>query len=108
MLAKLINNDCDYRSSCIIQKANREKKYEDIKEVEIEVDKFEKTKEYDWLIKNSKNFGFILRYPEGKEYITGYAYEPWHFRYVGKEAATYIMDNNITFEEYYAYFVDNK
>lgn len=71
-------------------------------------DHFENTKEYAWLMENSKNYGFILRYPKGKEYITGYSYEPWHFRYVGKEAATYIMDNNITFEEYYAYFVDNK
>ena len=50
----------------------------------------------------------FLRYPEGKEYITGYNYEPWHYRYVGKDIAKYIYENNITFEEYWAYFVDNK
>ena len=43
-----------------------------------------------WLAENSYRFGFILRYPQGKEYITGIDYEPWHFRYVGVEAATYI------------------
>ncbi len=49
------------------------------------------------------NFGFILRYPKEKEMITGIGYEPWHFRYVGKEAATVIKENGITLEE----FVDN-
>ena len=44
--------------------------------------------------------GFILRYLKGKEHITGYSYEPWHIRYVGVEAATYIMENNLTLEEY--------
>lgn len=53
-----------------------------------------------WLKEHSKEYGFILRYPEGKEYITGIDYEPWHFRYVGKEAATIIMDNGITLEEF--------
>ncbi len=46
------------------------------------------------------NFGFILRYPEGKDYITRYPYEPWHIRYVGIENATYIYENKITLEEY--------
>ena len=53
-----------------------------------------------WLKEHSKEYGFILRYPKGKEYITGIDYEPWHFRYVGKEAATIIMDNEITLEEF--------
>lgn len=53
-----------------------------------------------WLKENSKKYGFILRYPRGKEYITGIEFEPWHFRYVGTEAATYIMDNEITLEEF--------
>lgn len=53
-----------------------------------------------WLKEHSKNYGFILRYPQGKEYITGIDYEPWHFRYVGKEAAVIIMDNEITLEEF--------
>lgn len=48
--------------------------------------------------------GFILRFPEGQEDITGYAYEPWHFRYVGEEVAIYIYEHNITFEEFCATF----
>ena len=46
------------------------------------------------------DFGFILRYPEGKEHITGVKYEPWHYRYVGKEAAKEIMSGNLCLEEY--------
>lgn len=52
-----------------------------------------------WLAENSYRFGFILRYPEGKEDITGIEYEPWHFRYVGVEAATVITERGITLEE---------
>lgn len=63
------------------------------------------TDEYEWMIQNAHNYGFILRYQEDTVNITGYMYEPWHFRYVGKEAATYIKENNITFEEYYEYYV---
>jgi D-alanyl-D-alanine carboxypeptidase len=54
-----------------------------------------------WLKKHCAEYGFILRYPEDKTDITGYVYEPWHFRYVGVEAATYIMDNAICFEEFW-------
>ncbi|WP_271853564.1 M15 family metallopeptidase [Planococcus maritimus] len=53
-----------------------------------------------WVKENAHNYGFILRYPEGKEQITGYMHESWHFRYVGKEAATAIYKQNITLEEY--------
>ena len=56
--------------------------------------------EYNWLHKNCYRFGFILRYPLGKENITGYPYEPWHFRYVGISHATIIMNKKITLEEY--------
>lgn len=52
-----------------------------------------------WLAKNSCNYGFILRYPKGKEFITGIEYEPWHFRYVGEEAAKFITEEGITLEE---------
>lgn len=52
-----------------------------------------------WLAENSYRFGFILRYPKGKEDITGIEYEPWHFRYVGVEAATVIAEQGITLEE---------
>ncbi|MCR4650817.1 MAG: M15 family metallopeptidase [Lachnospiraceae bacterium] len=53
-----------------------------------------------WLRDNSYKYGFILRYPEDKESITGIIYEPWHFRYVGVEAATYIYNENICLEEF--------
>ena len=55
--------------------------------------------EYIWIKENAHKYGFIIRYPRGKEDITGYTYEPWHLRFVG-EAANYIHDNNITLEEY--------
>lgn len=61
---------------------------------------FENTKEYKWLITNSFKYGFILRYPKDKTYITGYKYEPWHFRYIGIEDATKLTEYNLTFEEY--------
>lgn len=62
---------------------------------------FDKTSpEARWLANNAHRFGFILRYPEGKEDITGYNYEPWHIRYVGKDAAREIYNKNITLEEY--------
>lgn len=56
-----------------------------------------------WLKNNAHNYGFILRYPEGLENITGYNFEAWHFRYVGIDLATAIYNENITFEEYYAW-----
>ncbi len=60
---------------------------------------------YKWLKENAHKYGFIERYPSDKVDITGYAYESWHYRYVGIEAATYIYEHHITFDEYYAYFV---
>lgn len=62
---------------------------------------FGQTKEGEWLASNAHKYGFILRYPEGKENITTYVYEPWHFRYVGKELATYLYENNLTLEEFF-------
>ena len=60
--------------------------------------------EFKWMIENSYKYGFILRYPKGKEYITGYAYEPWHFRYVTIDVATILKEKNITYEEYIGMF----
>lgn len=60
----------------------------------------EKTAENKWLREHCAEYGFILRYPKGKEDITLINYESWHFRYVGKEIAEYIMKNGITLEEY--------
>lgn len=61
---------------------------------------FENTQAGIWLAENSYKYGFILRYPKGKEYITGIIYEPWHFRYVGVEAATVITESGVTLEEF--------
>lgn len=59
-------------------------------------------KEYDWLVNNSYKYGFILRYPEGKEKITGYMYEEWHYRYLGKDVAKDVYDSKLTYDEYLA------
>ncbi len=61
---------------------------------------FENTRAFAWLQNNAYRFGFILRYPEGKEGVTGYTYEPWHYRFVGREAATDIHFGKLTLEEY--------
>ncbi len=63
---------------------------------------FANTPAYTWLMDHCADYGFILRFPEGKEDITGVIYEPWHYRYVGVEAAKYIMDNDLCLEEYLA------
>ena len=60
----------------------------------------EKTKEQQWLMENCYKYGFILRYPNEKSELTGIYYEPWHYRYVGKEAAAQIFEMDICFEEY--------
>lgn len=60
----------------------------------------ENTAAYKWLYKHCAEYGFIVRYPNGKTDITGIIYEPWHFRYVGEEAAKIIMEKGITLEEY--------
>ncbi|MBQ8857546.1 MAG: M15 family metallopeptidase [Lachnospiraceae bacterium] len=60
----------------------------------------ENTAAYKWLYEHCDEYGFIVRYPNGKTDITGIIYEPWHFRYVGEEAAKVIMENGITLEEY--------
>ena len=67
---------------------------------------FHNTKEFLWVKDNAHKYGFILRYPQGKEYLTGYQYESWHYRYVGISAATKIYNEDITFEEYYAYYIE--
>ena len=71
------------------------------------LNEFENTDEFKWLNEHAHEYGFILRYPKDKEDITGYSYESWHYRYVGKEVATKIKKLNITFDEYYAYFIEN-
>lgn len=61
---------------------------------------FEDTSAFKYLSLNAHRFGFILRYQKGKEQITGYSYEPWHYRYVGIKYATKIYQSNLTLEEY--------
>lgn len=67
---------------------------------------FKESEEYKWLKENAYKYGFIERYPEGKTHITGYSPESWHWRYVGIEAATIIHNEEITFDEYYAYYIE--
>ena len=64
--------------------------------------------EAEWMAANAHNFGFILRYPEGKEDITGFQFEPWHYRFVGRKHSRYIHDNKITFEEYHEQVLKRK
>ena len=63
---------------------------------------FENTPAYAWLAEHCAEYGFVLRYPQGKEHITGYQFEPWHYRYVGVEVAQVCMDRGLTLEEYFA------
>ncbi|MPW27298.1 D-alanyl-D-alanine carboxypeptidase family protein [Alkalibaculum sp. M08DMB] len=62
---------------------------------------FGHTEEGIWVNENAHKFGFIIRYPKGKESIVGYEYEPWHIRYVGVELATKIFESDLTMEEYF-------
>ena len=67
---------------------------------------FAQSPEAKWLVTNAYLYGFILRYPEGKEYLTGYSYEPWHYRYLGEALAKKVYDSGLTYDEYYAYYLD--
>lgn len=62
---------------------------------------FEKSIEFEWMRDNAHKYGFVLRYPKGKEKITGFKYEPWHYRYVGTKLASYLYENDLSLEEYY-------
>lgn len=78
----------------------------DVDNKKTDYNNFESTEEFKWMQENAHKYGFILRYPKGKESITGYTYESWHYRYVGEKIATYIYENDITFDEYYVRFID--
>lgn len=65
----------------------------------------EDTLEFKWYKDNAHLYGFIIRYPEGKESITGYSYEPWHLRYLGPDLATEVYYSGLTFDEYYAMMI---
>ena len=67
---------------------------------------FKNTKVYEWLLNNSYKYGFILRYPENKNKITGYNFESWHYRYVGVDLAAKVHESGLTFDEYYAFYLE--
>lgn len=67
---------------------------------------FKDSEAYRWLKENAQEYGFIERYPENKEYLTGYNFESWHWRYVGKDIAKQIHEEQITYDEYYAYYIE--
>ncbi len=67
---------------------------------------FKDSEAYQWLKEHAHEYGFIERYPEGKEYLTGYNFESWHWRYVGIDIANKIQEEQITFDEYYAYYLE--
>ena len=73
----------------------------DVADSSLDYDNFEDTKEFIWMNKNSYKYGFILRYPKAKFHITGFKYEPWHYRYVGTKLSYYLYKNNLTLDEYY-------
>ncbi|WP_210135260.1 M15 family metallopeptidase [Staphylococcus sp. GDX8P80P] len=64
---------------------------------------FGDTNEGQWIARNAHNYGFIVRYPKGKEQVTGYQYEPWHLRYLGKDTATKVAQSGKALEEYVHY-----
>ncbi len=72
----------------------------DIADLSLDYDNFEDTKEFIWVKENAHKYGFIMRYPKAKFHITGFKYEPWHYRYIGTNIASYIYKNNLTLEEY--------
>lgn len=63
---------------------------------------FAESNEFEWMKNNAYKYGFIMRYPEDKQKITSFKYEPWHYRYVGKDVAEYIYKNKLTLEEYFS------
>lgn len=68
---------------------------------------FVDSKEYQWMLENAYKYGFILRFTKSNASFTGFRSEPWHYRYVGKKIAKYIYENKISFEEYYAQFLND-
>lgn len=93
----------DYADSCSARPGHSEHQTGlavDVMGSNQDYDLFAESIEFNWMKENAHKYGFILRYPSGKEKITGFKYEPWHYRYVGKEAATIIYENDWTLEEY--------
>lgn len=87
----------EHQTGLVIDMTSIKEKYDD---------DFTNSEAYKWLKENAYKYGFIERYPEGKTYITGYSPESWHWRYVGPEIARKMHDENITYDEYYAYYIE--
>ena len=77
-----------------------------IKPLYTEGSDMENSPEHTWLLENAHKYGFILRYPKDKEGITGFSYDAWRLRYVGSTVARIIYNENITFDEYYEYYIN--
>lgn len=102
----VLNKGIDYADKCSARPGHSEHQTGlslDVMGSNYDYDEFYDAKEYNWMLDNSYKYGFILRYPKDKEEITGFKFEPWHYRYVGQELATIIHDNDITLEEYFIY-----
>ena len=69
------------------------------------ISEYKDTMEFQWSSVNCYDYGFILRYPEGKSQITGYSYESWHYRYVGKDLAQKVAASQLTYDEYYVLYL---
>lgn len=107
----IIEKGLDYALTCSAKPGHSEHQTGlaiDVEGSNYDYNLFAKSKEFNWMKNNAHKYGFILRYPKGKEHITGFKYEPWHYRYVGKKVAKKIFKKNITFEEYLQKFVKNK
>ena len=93
----------DYADSCSARPGHSEHQTGlsvDVMGSNQDYDLFAESIEFNWMKENAHRYGFILRYPSGKEKITGFKYEPWHYRYVGVDVATTIYENDWTLEEY--------
>ena len=105
---KLFNEYClskgyDYAFMCSAKKGHSEHQTGlavDVSDSILDYNDFIDTKEFEWMKDNSYKYGFILRYPKFKSDITGFKFEPWHYRYVGDKIARKLYKDNITFEEY--------
>jgi len=85
--------ECDYQTGLAVTVVGKDWRTKTL------TDEFAQTKEGKWLADNAAAYGFVLRYPENKQDITGWAAEPWHLRYVGVEAAAYMQRNGLCLEE---------
>lgn len=104
------NNGLEYADNCCARPGHSEHQTGlavDVEGSNEDYNKFDESPEFKWMKENAHLFGFILRYPKGKEHITGFKYEPWHYRYVGVEVATKIYTEKLTLEEYHEKYMNN-